>query len=149
MNNNSFVIECLCKGSNTFTRHFTCNLCAHLWLEGHPCLPLDCCPFLQNWHRNGPYRCHSHIRHCDGTFQISEQEMCTTAFAHNDTLESSWSSELAAICTLKQTTFAVRVEIDKCFTEMGRGSAYAVSLGPTYAVTAHYEKVSNLTSKNV
>lgn len=28
---------------------------------------------------------------------------------------------------------------------MGRGSVYAVSLGPTYAVTAHHEKVSNLT----
>lgn len=36
------------------------------------------------------------------------------------------------------------------FPEMGRGSVSAVTLGPTYTVTAHNEKVPvNLTSKTV
>lgn len=45
---------------------------------------------------------------CDGTCQISQQETCITAFAHHDSLKSSFSVELAAVCTLKKGTFAVR-----------------------------------------
>lgn len=74
--------------------------------------------------------------------------MCTAALAHNDTLRSSCSSELAAVCTLKKEPLQIEWRLANVFTEMGRGSVFAVTFGPTYAFIAHNEKVSvNLTPK--
>lgn len=72
------------------------------------------------------HKFHSMV-HCDGMCQISEQEMWTAAFAHNDTLKSSCSSELAVVCALKKRTFSVRVEIGKCF-QRWEEEAYLLSL---------------------
>lgn len=69
--------------------------------------------------------------------------MCAAVYAHDDTLNSSCSLELAAVCTLKKKEpLQVEWRLANVFTKMGRGSVFAVTVGPTRAVTAHNEKVA-------
>lgn len=68
--------------------------------------------------------------------------MCAAAYAHDDTLNSSCSLELAAVCTLKKEPLQVEWRLANVFTKMGRGSVFAVTVGPTRTVTAHNERVA-------